>query len=80
MGSSAMGASVLKGKIQKAGLKITVVNAAINEIPADADIVITHESLTDRARAARPNARHLGISDFLKSPVYDELVAELAKK
>ncbi len=80
MGSSAMGASVLKGKIQKAGLKITVVNAAINEIPADADIVITHESLTDRARAAMPKARHVGITDFLKSPVYDELVAELSKK
>jgi PTS system mannitol-specific IIC component len=80
MGSSAMGASVLRTKVQKAGLKITVANAAINEIPADADIVITHESLADRARKHRPGARHIGITDFLKTPVYDELVEELKSR
>ena len=77
MGSSAMGASILRTKIQKAGLKVTVTNAAVNDIPGDADIVITHETLTDRARQAAPRATHISIDDFLKSPEYDALVEKL---
>ncbi len=77
MGSSAMGASILRTKIQKAGLKVAVTNAAVNEIPSDADIVITHETLTDRARGVAPQATHIGIEDFLKSPEYDKLVEQL---
>jgi PTS system mannitol-specific IIC component len=43
MGSSAMGASILKNKVKKAGLSIDVTNSSINNIPMDADIVITHK-------------------------------------
>lgn len=78
MGSSAMGASILRAQIQKAGLSVVVTNAAISEIPGDADIVITHETLTARARLAAPKARHISITDFLKSPAYAELVAQLS--
>jgi len=77
MGSSAMGASILRSKIQKAGLQITVTNCAINDLPQDADIVITHEALTDRARSILPGATHISIDDFLKSPEYDVLVEKL---
>ena len=77
MGSSAMGASILRKKIVAAGLDITVSNAAINEIPTDADIVITHKSLTERARKSAPLATHIPIDDFLKSPEYDALVERL---
>jgi mannitol PTS system EIICBA or EIICB component len=78
MGSSAMGASLLRNKLKKVGLDIVVVNAAIEEIPADADVVITHESLTARAKKSRPNAEHISIKDFLNSPEYDNLVNRLA--
>ncbi|KHL92228.1 PTS system mannitol-specific transporter subunit IIBC [Paenibacillus sp. IHB B 3415] len=77
MGSSAMGASVLRKKLQGAGVNITVVNAAVSEIPADADIVVTQKTLTDRAIAVNPNAEHISIDNFLKSPKYDELVERL---
>jgi len=77
MGSSAMGASILKNKLKKAGLDITVVNAAIEEIPADADVVVTHENLTARAKSSRPNAEHISIKDFVNSPEYDNLVNRL---
>ncbi|MBN1243452.1 MAG: PTS mannitol transporter subunit IICB [Spirochaetales bacterium] len=77
MGSSAMGASILRGKLKKAGLSVAVSNCAVNEIPADADIVITHESLTERARAVNPEAAHVSIDDFLKSPEYDIIVEKL---
>ncbi|CAH0121939.1 MULTISPECIES: PTS mannitol transporter subunit IICB [unclassified Paenibacillus] len=77
MGSSAMGASILRKKINAAGLPITVVNTAINDIPGDADIVITHKTLTDRARQKAPNAEHISIDNFLKSPEYDTLLERL---
>ncbi|MEK4063401.1 MULTISPECIES: PTS mannitol transporter subunit IICB [Paenibacillus] len=77
MGSSAMGASVLRKKLQAAGVNITVVNSAVSEIPADADIVVTQKTLTDRAIASNPKAEHISIDNFLKSPKYDELVERL---
>lgn len=80
MGSSAMGASVLRKKLQQAGVDITVTNSAVSEIPDDADIVITQKTLTDRAIAKNPNAEHISIDNFLKSPRYDELVQRLKDK
>jgi mannitol PTS system EIICBA or EIICB component len=77
MGSSAMGASILRKKIKEAGLPITVTNTAISDIPGDADVVVSHKSLTDRARRAAPAAHHIAIDDFLKSPEYDRLVERL---
>lgn len=77
MGSSAMGASILRKKITTAGIPVTVVNTAISDIPDDADIVITHKTLTDRAKQKAPKAEHISIDNFLKSPEYDELVKRL---
>ncbi|SFL47684.1 PTS system, mannitol-specific IIC component [Salibacterium qingdaonense] len=74
MGSSAMGASVMKDKVKKAGLDMEVTNSAINQIPDDADVIITHKDLTDRARGKRPDAEHVSVDNFLGSPKYDELV------
>ncbi|MYL57736.1 PTS mannitol transporter subunit IICBA [Virgibacillus halodenitrificans] len=74
MGSSAMGASLLKNKFKKAGIDITVTNKAINDIPQDADIVITHKDLTTRAKDKMPEAEHISVENFLNSPAYDDLV------
>ncbi|MGI0116336.1 PTS mannitol transporter subunit IICB [Zooshikella sp. RANM57] len=76
MGSSAMGATVLRGKIQEAGLNIEVTNSAINDLEY-ADIVITQQALSDRARAKLPHAQHLSIGNFMDASFYDELVAKL---
>ncbi len=79
MGSSAMGASLLKNKAKKAGLTdIEVKNTAINQIPDDADVVITHKDLTDRARNKLPGARHVSVDNFLGSPKYDELIDDIS--
>ncbi|MDT8862681.1 PTS mannitol transporter subunit IICBA [Alkalihalobacillus sp. MEB130] len=77
MGSSAMGASILRNKVKKAGLEIDVTNTAINNIPNDADIVISHKDLTDRAKAKLPTAVHISVENFLNSPKYDELIEKL---
>ncbi|XID90726.1 PTS mannitol transporter subunit IICB [Paenibacillaceae bacterium WGS1546] len=79
MGSSAMGASVLRKKLQKAGSDVTVVNTAISDIPADADIIITQKTLTDRAKAKAPEAEHISIDNFLNAPEYEELAKRLGK-
>jgi PTS system mannitol-specific IIC component len=79
MGSSAMGASLLRNKAKKAGLSdIEVKNTAINQIPDDADIVVTHKDLTDRARQKLPGAQHVSVDNFLGSPKYDELIDEIS--
>ncbi|MFD1334252.1 PTS mannitol transporter subunit IICB [Oceanobacillus iheyensis] len=80
MGSSAMGASLLKNKFKKSDINIDVTNKAINEIPEDADIVITQKTLTNRAKAKLPTAEHISVENFLNSPKYDELVERLKNK
>lgn len=79
MGSSAMGASILRKKMKAAGSDITVTNTAISDIPNDADIVITHKTLTDRAKQKQPEAEHISIDNFLKAPEYDQLIERLTK-
>ncbi|WP_209121025.1 PTS mannitol transporter subunit IICB [Alkalihalobacillus sp. BA299] len=77
MGSSAMGASILKNKAKKAGLEIEITNTSINNIPSDTDIVVTHKDLTSRAEEKLPTAYHISVDNFLNSPKYDELIENL---
>ncbi|MFI8416033.1 PTS mannitol transporter subunit IICBA [Serratia sp. NPDC078593] len=78
MGSSAMGAGVLRKKVADAGLKnISVTNSAINNLPDDVDLVITHRDLTERAMRHAPQAQHISLTNFLDSQLYSDLTARL---
>ncbi len=77
MGSSAMGASLLRKKVKEAGLDVSVTNTAISNIPSDAEIIITQEELTPRAKGKLPNAYHISVDNFLSSPEYDKLIDSL---
>ena len=77
MGSSAMGASMLRKKVKDAGLDIEVANCAINDLPDSARLVITHQDLTLRAKQQVPTAMHLSLTNFLDNKFYDHLVSEL---
>nr|WP_267894453.1 hypothetical protein [Staphylococcus simulans] len=78
MGSSAMGASMLRNKFKKAGLdNIEVTNTAINQLPSNAQLVITQNKLTDRAIKQSPDAIHISVDNFLNSPKYEELINNL---
>ena len=78
MGSSAMGASALRNKLKKAGYgHISVNNCAIGNIPKDAQIVVSHEKLADRAIADSPQAEHLFVQDFIKNDVYEIVLTKL---
>ncbi|GJF17634.1 PTS mannose transporter subunit IIA [Mycolicibacterium cyprinidarum] len=78
MGSSAMGASVLRRKVHKAGFgEIKVTNSAISNLTDTYDLVVSHRDLTDRARQKTPSAAHVSVEDFMSSPRYDEIVEQL---
>lgn len=78
MGSSAMGAGVLRKKVHDAGLSnISVTNCAINNLPPDVDLVITHRDLTERAMRQVPQAQHISLTNFLDSGLYTSLTERL---
>lgn len=78
MGSSALGAGVLRKKVKDAGLShISVTNCAINSLPEDVDLVITHQDLTERAMRFAPQAMHMSLSNFLDSGLYGDLTTRL---
>jgi PTS system mannitol-specific IIC component len=78
MGSSAMGATKLRKKLQAAGLgEISVVHSPVSEVPADADIIVCHKELKERAASANSMAHIVAITDFLAAPEYDTLVQDL---
>jgi mannitol PTS system EIICBA or EIICB component len=75
MGSSAMGATVLRKKLKDAGVAgVTVTNKAIANLDGSADLVITQAQLTARAKKMEPNAVHVSVDNFMASPAYDEVV------
>ncbi|CAH0245264.1 PTS system mannitol-specific transporter subunit IICBA [bacteria symbiont BFo1 of Frankliniella occidentalis] len=80
MGSSAMGAGVLRKKVNDAGLTaVSVTNMAINSLPGDVDLVITHRDLTERAMRQAPHAQHISLTNFLDSGLYTDLTARLVE-
>jgi mannitol PTS system EIICBA or EIICB component len=78
MGSSAMGASVLRNKLKKAGFEdVSVVNVAIANLDDSYDLVVTHQDLTLRAMDKTPSAQHVSVENFMNSPKYDAIVEEV---
>lgn len=80
MGSSAMGATVLKKKLAAAGITgIEVIHTPVSSIPGDVQVVVTHQELGERAAHSCPQAKLILITNFLAAPQYDELIEELKK-
>ena len=78
MGSSAMGASIMRKKVKDAGLDISVTNSSINNLTdEDGLLVITQNELTQRAKQKTPNATQVSVDNFLNSPKYEEIVENL---
>ncbi|MBP3476824.1 MAG: PTS mannitol transporter subunit IICBA [Lachnospiraceae bacterium] len=81
MGSSAMGASVLRKKLAAAKIEgIEVIHTPVSSIPADVQIVVTHKELGERAAHSNPNAERILITNFLAAPEYDILIADIQKR
>ncbi len=80
MGSSAMGATMLRNKLKDAGITdIEVIHYPVSEIPGDCQIVVTHHELSGRAAQRAPQARIIPIKNFMGAPEYDKLVKEMVE-
>ena len=79
MGSSAMGASIVKNKVKKVGLNIEVINQSIRELSADQHtLVITQKELLERAEKQAPEAaRFFAVDQFLQGDQYDQLLEDI---
>ena len=78
MGSSAMGAARFKARIKDLGLGIEVAAAPVDNVPEDAQIIVTHESLAERAKAKYDNVEIIEIKNFLKDENIESLYNRLA--
>lgn len=80
MGSSAMGATKFRNRIKGFASNIIVINSSVDTIPADADIVVSHKKLAERARKNSPQAEHVFIENFLQDSKLDKLYSILENR
>lgn len=80
MGSSAMGASMLKTQLNKAGVYAEVVHVSVHRIPADIDLVVTNKNLVEVAKkSVGENVPVLSMQEFLNQEEHKVIVAKIKK-
>lgn len=79
MGSSAMGATKFRKRIQGIRPDIKVTNTSVDNIPTDCDIAVVQVTLVERARKSAPQAQIITIGNFLSDPNLDALYEKLSK-
>lgn len=72
MGSSVMLASQLRKQLS--GQSVTVEHTPVNSIPADADVIVVHSGLAQRARASAPNTVIVPVRVFIGDPAVNAIV------
>lgn len=77
MGSSLMGANQLKKMVKKAKLDIEVIHSPVAQVPAHADVIVTHKSLSTQAKDKFPNAAIVPFMMFFGDPAVKGLVETL---
>lgn len=79
MGSSAMGATKFRKRIQEIRPDIKVTNTSVDTIPTDCDIAVVQVTLVERAKKSAPQAQIITIGNFLSDPNLDALFEKLSK-
>ncbi|MGI6067246.1 PTS sugar transporter subunit IIA [Absicoccus porci] len=78
MGSSVMGVSILKKRLNNVGLTPQIQHVAVSEIPKDADVVVTNENLAARARmTTKGQIPILTLANFMDASEYDRIVKNI---
>ncbi|HLS40582.1 MAG TPA: PTS lactose transporter subunit IIB [Ornithinicoccus sp.] len=72
MGSSVMLAGTLRKQLAARG--VTVEHSPVSGIPEDADVVVTHAGLADRARGMVPGTPVVPFQLFIGDPAITRLV------
>jgi mannitol-specific phosphotransferase system IIBC component len=73
MGSSVMLASQLRRQLSSSS--VTVEHTPVNSIPADADVVVVHKGLAERARVSAPDKVIVAVQVFIGDPAVNAIVA-----
>ena len=71
MGSSVMVASQMRNRLKK--YNVTVEHLAVNAIPADAQVVVCHAGLAQRAQGIAPGAVVVPFQIFMGDPAFDRV-------
>jgi len=75
MGSSVMVASQMRQRLKK--YEIPVEHVPVNSIPADAQVVVCHTGLAQRAQAMAPEAVVVAFQLFMGDPAFDRVEAAI---
>ncbi|MBX6384800.1 MAG: PTS lactose transporter subunit IIB [Microbispora sp.] len=75
MGSSVMLASTLRKQLKGTG--VTVEHTPVNSIPSDADVIVCHTGLADRARASAPGVVLVPFQVFIGDPAVTRVVTAI---
>ncbi len=71
MGSSVMVASQMRQRLKK--YDVAVEHVSVNSIPADAQVVVCHTGLADRARGIAPGAVVVPFQVFMGDPAFERV-------
>ncbi|WP_034300479.1 PTS mannitol transporter subunit IICB [Alkalibacterium sp. AK22] len=81
LGSSALGATTFKKRLKKINVEdIEVKNYRIEDVPKDADIIVVHKNLQDRAKRAHPDTRIVTIDNYINDPSLQTLLNDLERE
>ncbi|MEU8174438.1 PTS lactose transporter subunit IIB [Microbispora hainanensis] len=75
MGSSVMLASTLRKQLK--GTPVSVEHTPVNSIPGDADVIVCHTGLADRARASAPGVVLVPFQVFIGDPAVTRVVTAI---
>lgn len=79
MGSSAVGAAMLRKKLNAANLSIEVQNTSLQDIDPNVDIIICHQTFLKKVEIVVPNKIYFPLQTFTNFHEYDELVEKIKR-
>ncbi|WP_096189871.1 PTS sugar transporter subunit IIA [Evansella halocellulosilytica] len=75
MGSSAMGAALIRKRFNQRGIDVKVVHSSVDEVPDDVDLIVAHERLRKRAKEVQPDVYFYGLSSLTDYSSYNDVVS-----
>ena len=75
MGSSVMVASQMRQRLKK--YEVAVEHVPVNSIPADAQVIVCHAGLAQRAQGMAPGAVVVPFQLFMGDPAFDRVEAAI---
>ena len=75
MGSSVMVASQMRNRLKK--YDVAVEHLPVNSIPADAQVIVCHAGLAQRARGMAPGAVVVPFQIFMGDPAFEKVEAAI---